>query len=108
MRKVIAAVLCFFASLVFCGSSVASQCFSDLDCELDQRCLKQDASENSGVCVKAGPSGKGSYIPSFSPSPPPSQLKEPPKRGKFCMSNTDCGPGESCVRKGSDAFGACY
>jgi len=107
MKTVIAIVLSLVASLVFCRPLVAAECYTDLDCEIDQRCSKA-ASDTNGICVKAGTSGKGSYSPSFSPSPAPSPSQSPSRRGKFCMSNTDCDPGQSCSKKGNDLYGACY
>lgn len=105
MKTAVMIALSVVISLVFCRTVFADGCRSDLDCEMDQRCVIPSY-ESKGDCVKVGAFRKESSKPDAAPAP--SSPLSPPKRGKFCMSNTDCDPGQSCSKKGNDMSGTCF
>ena len=104
MKTAVMIVLSGVISLVLCRTVCADGCRSDLDCGMDERCEVPDYS-SIGNCIKFGTFQKDRK-PAAAPAPSPPLSS--PTRGKFCMSNTDCDPGQSCTKKGNDMSGTCY
>jgi hypothetical protein len=109
MKTIFAAVLSAILMPFFCQPSYATECTTDIDCNMynSERCITP-AYSNRGECVSVNKILK-ERKPDSSIAPPSSAPPSPAKRGKFCMTNSDCDPGQSCVKKGNDdVYGSCF
>ncbi len=103
MRMIRMIIPAFIVSLAFCLPSFAKDCTTNWDCDMyeHERCVIPPYT-NVGTCLKSehqGETGRetGSDTPASSPS----------KTGQFCMTNKDCDPGQSCVKKENALSGTC-
>lgn len=101
MRETIVTVLSCAVSLVFCLPSFATECYTDLDCAMGNRCLKQ-ADDAKGTCLESNRPPK----PGFNYGPD-SERPQTDTKGKICWSNKDCESGLECIMKSGQMYGTC-
>lgn len=103
MKTTTVIIVSLFASMLLCQQSFAKECTSDLNCDMfdNEKCIIP-AYDRVGVCVKSSVRPEKEHKP-VSESPTPSPLK----KGQFCMTDNDCGPGQSCIKKENTFSGTC-
>ncbi len=101
MRTFMVVVLSFAMSLLFCPPSLALECYTDLDCTMGNRCVKQEY-EEKGTCRE----GSRQLNPGQNYRPDPERPQGDTK-GKMCWSNKDCESGLECIMKSGQMYGIC-
>lgn len=94
MHRLILAATLFAPALTFA-------CSFDVDCEPGSKCLKPSGSIY-GVCAGGMmPGNRHDREPVYSPLDPNETV------GDTCSFNTDCGPGNACVKSSGQIYGVC-
>ena len=102
MKLIKVIILSSIVSLVLSKAAFAAESHLDFDFNMQEseECTRPTYG-SSGACVRTGwPQKKEAPKPdSYSPLPF--------SQGQFCMTDTDCNPGQSCVKKENAISGTC-
>jgi hypothetical protein len=89
---------------VFSLPSFATECYTDVDCTMGNRCVKQGP-EDKGTCREGGQSTSPGFIQHQNTGQPQQSPRD--TKGKLCWSDKDCESGLECIMKTGQMYGTC-
>lgn len=104
MRALRIIVVSVAVSIVFSLPAFAAECYTDVDCTMGNRCVKQGP-EDKGTCLEGGQSTRPGFI--HTPNTEHHQQSPTDTKGKLCWSNKDCESGLECIMKTGQMYGTC-